>query len=220
MRGADWAGPPALLADNEPQEPPQDAPGCADEPEGDRQPRSQRSGPRATKEPRPDRPSWQDRANRAGQETATELNGMNEKQDADRGARGGQATASSDEGGHTDSRHVSSGVDRPGEPSLPTGTPAEALMGAPGHRPNMLVAFMPGTPPTVVPFLMDVDQVAQFLRLSDNRFPRKSIERYRRLGLQAVRVGRRKFFRLDRVLEFLDRQEQRLETGRNREDPL
>lgn len=61
------------------------------------------------------------------------------------------------------------------------------------------------------PFLMSVDDIAAFFRLADSRtrFPRKTIERYRRMGLRAVRVGRRKWFRLDDVLRFLDDQHER-----------
>lgn len=62
------------------------------------------------------------------------------------------------------------------------------------------------------PFLMSVDDVAAFFRLADSRtrFPRKTIERYRSMGLQTVRVGRRAWFRLDDVLRFLDQQQERL----------
>lgn len=62
------------------------------------------------------------------------------------------------------------------------------------------------------PFLMSLDDVTAFFRLAESRtrFPRKTIERYRALGLRTVRVGRRVWFRLDDVLRFLDEQQERL----------
>ncbi|GEM_PF-4684917 len=65
------------------------------------------------------------------------------------------------------------------------------------------------------PFLMSLDDVAAFFRLaeSNTRFPRKTIERYRTMGLQSVRVGRRTWFRLDDVLRFLDQQQERVGTA-------
>ena len=74
------------------------------------------------------------------------------------------------------------------------------------------VAFIAGNPPRPAPFLMNRDEVAAFFRLHDSRtkFPAKTIQRYRRMGLKTVRVGRRVFFRLDDVLRFLDRQQERL----------
>lgn len=41
-------------------------------------------------------------------------------------------------------------------------------------------------------------------------FPKKTIQRYRRLGLRTVRIGRRVWFRLDDVLRFLDQQQERM----------
>jgi len=49
------------------------------------------------------------------------------------------------------------------------------------------------------PFLMNTQELAQFLRL-DVRFPADSIERMRRHGLKAVQVSRHVFFKLDDVL--------------------
>jgi len=65
------------------------------------------------------------------------------------------------------------------------------------------------------PFLMSVDDVMAFFRLSESRtrFPRKTIERYRKMGLRSVRVGRRVWYRLDDVLRFLDEQQERLQDG-------
>lgn len=62
------------------------------------------------------------------------------------------------------------------------------------------------------PFLMRQDEVAAFFRLheSKTKFPEKTIQRYRRMGLRTVRVGRRVWFRLDDVLRFLDQQQDRL----------
>ena len=64
------------------------------------------------------------------------------------------------------------------------------------------------------PFLMNPDEVAAFFRLHESRtkFPEKTIQRYRRMGLRTVRVGRRVWFRLDDVLRFLDDQQDRLST--------
>ncbi len=63
-----------------------------------------------------------------------------------------------------------------------------------------------------VPFLMRADEVAAFFRLheSKTKFPEKTIQRYRRMGLRTVRVGRRVWFRLDDVLRFLDERQDRL----------
>lgn len=62
------------------------------------------------------------------------------------------------------------------------------------------------------PFLMRQDEVAAFFRLheTNTKFPEKTIQRYRRMGLRTVRVGRRVWFRLDDVLRFLDEQQERL----------
>ena len=62
------------------------------------------------------------------------------------------------------------------------------------------------------PFLMSESDVADFFRLADSKtkFPAKTIQRYRQLGLRSVRVGRRRWFTLPDVLDFLDRQQDRL----------
>jgi len=59
---------------------------------------------------------------------------------------------------------------------------------------------------------MSVDDVAVFFRLADShtRFTRKTIERNLSMGLQTVRVGRRKWFRMDDVLRLLDQQQERI----------
>lgn len=61
----------------------------------------------------------------------------------------------------------------------------------------------------LAPYLMSRDDVADFFRLAESktRFPRATIARYVRMGLRTVRVGRRKWFRLDDVLRFLDDQQ-------------
>ena len=66
------------------------------------------------------------------------------------------------------------------------------------------------------PFLMHRDELVALLRLNDERtkFTSKTIQRYRKLGLRSVRVGRRVCFRLDDVLRFLDQQQRRLEALR------
>ncbi len=60
---------------------------------------------------------------------------------------------------------------------------------------------------------MSLDEVIAFFRLnkSKTKFPSKTIQRYRSMGLKTVRIGRRVWFRLDDVLCFLDRQQTRLE---------
>ncbi len=80
---------------------------------------------------------------------------------------------------------------------------------------GMPVVFIVGDPPRPAPFLMNRDEVAAFFRLQDSRtkFPAKTLQRYRKMGLKTVRVGRRVFFRLDDVLRFLDRQQDRLTRG-------
>jgi len=62
------------------------------------------------------------------------------------------------------------------------------------------------------PFLMGPEEVAAFFRLheSKTKFFEKTIQRYRRMGLRTVRIGRRVWFRLDDVLRFLDEQQDRL----------
>lgn len=62
------------------------------------------------------------------------------------------------------------------------------------------------------PFLLSRDDLTDLLRLHDSKtkFPSKTIQRYRKLGLPSIRVGRRVWFRLDDVLGFLDRQQKRL----------
>ena len=54
--------------------------------------------------------------------------------------------------------------------------------------------------------------LTDLLRLHDSKtkFPSKTIQRYRQLGLPSIRVGRRVWFRLDDVLGFLDRQQERV----------
>ena len=61
------------------------------------------------------------------------------------------------------------------------------------------------------PFLMNRDEMLGFLRLNDGsiKFPLKSLQRYRRMGLRSVRIGRRVWFRVDDVLRFLDHQQER-----------
>jgi len=72
--------------------------------------------------------------------------------------------------------------------------------------------FIAGDPPTPAPFLMNQAELIRFFRLHEThtRFPAKTIQRYRRMGLQTVRIGRAVWYRLDDVLRFLDRQQDRL----------
>ena len=55
------------------------------------------------------------------------------------------------------------------------------------------VVFIAGDPPKPAPFLLNGDEVAAFLRLQDSgtKFPKKTPQRYRRMGMRTVRVGRR-----------------------------
>ncbi len=64
------------------------------------------------------------------------------------------------------------------------------------------MVFIAGDPPRPAPFLMGLEDVIDFFRLRESRtkFPAKTIQRYRKLGLKAVRVGRRRWFRLDDVM--------------------
>ncbi len=77
--------------------------------------------------------------------------------------------------------------------------------------PVVVIHYADGTTQPA-PFLMRADEVAAFFRLheSKTKFPEKTIQRYRRIGLRTVRVGRRVWFRLDDVLRFLDDQQDRL----------
>jgi hypothetical protein len=68
---------------------------------------------------------------------------------------------------------------------------------------------------TPAPFLLSVAELTAFLRRGESvRFPSKTIARYRSMGLRAVRVGRRVWFRLDDVLRFLDAQQARVPSDR------
>lgn len=62
------------------------------------------------------------------------------------------------------------------------------------------------------PYLMTRDELIAFLRLNESRtrFPTSTIARYRRLGLRTVRVGRRVWYALPDVLDFIDRQQGRV----------
>lgn len=66
--------------------------------------------------------------------------------------------------------------------------------------------------PRLAPFLLAEADLIDLFRLAESRtkFPRKTIQRYRKLGLRSVRVGRRVWFRLDDVLRFLDERQERL----------
>ena len=84
---------------------------------------------------------------------------------------------------------------------------------------GMPIVFLAGDPPEPAPFLMSREEVIRFFRLAEGRtkFPAKTIQRYRRLGLKTVRVGRSIWFPLDDVLRFLDHQQRRLQRERRRE---
>jgi hypothetical protein len=90
------------------------------------------------------------------------------------------------------------------ETSEETEAPARTYAGMP-------LAFIAGDPPIPAPFLMSRDEAIRFLRLNDSRtkFPASAIQRYRKMGLQTVRIGRCVWFRLDDVLRFLDDQQAR-----------
>jgi len=68
-------------------------------------------------------------------------------------------------------------------------------------------AMMPDGQPA--PFLMTVDDLTAFLRLT-NRFPAKTIERMRKRGLLATQVGQRVLFQLPDVLAFLGQERERV----------
>ncbi len=88
----------------------------------------------------------------------------------------------------------------------------------PEQRPSryrgLPVVFLAGADGVARPasYLMTDADVADLFRLRDSatRFPDKTIARYRRLGLRSVRVGRRRWYALPDVLDFLDRQQSRL----------
>ncbi len=82
---------------------------------------------------------------------------------------------------------------------------------------GMPTIYIADDPPTPAPFLMSQDEVIRFFRLhqSKTKFPAKTIQRYRRMGLKTVRIGRRVWFRLDDVLRFLDQQQNRFSENRH-----
>ena len=87
----------------------------------------------------------------------------------------------------------------------------------PSRYRGLPVAFMrtPGGETAPCPYLMTVDELIGFLRLHESRtrFPKSTIARYRRLGLRTVRVGRRAWYALPDVLDFLDGQQVRVAGG-------
>lgn len=80
------------------------------------------------------------------------------------------------------------------------------------HSMPLIIIQHPDGTTQPAPFLMRQDELIAFLRLYDCniKFPEKTIQRYRRMGLRTVRVGKRVWFRLDDVLRFLDEQQERL----------
>jgi len=78
-------------------------------------------------------------------------------------------------------------------------------MGQPNK--HVLIPCMPDGRPA--PFLMNAQELAQFLRLNV-RSPGDSIERMRRHGLKAVQVSRHVLFRLEDVLDWLHIQQDRV----------
>lgn len=84
----------------------------------------------------------------------------------------------------------------------------------PSRYRGLPVPFMrtPGGEVVPCPYLMTVDELIGFLRLHESRtrFPKSTIARYRRLGLRTVRVGRRAWYALPDVLDFIDAQQSRL----------
>lgn len=102
---------------------------------------------------------------------------------------------------------------KPVEPAEHT-TPCQEVQGPARSYCGMPIVFMAseqGQPPMPAPFLMSRDEVIRFFRLhqSGARFPAKSIQRYRHMGLRTVRVGRCAWYRLDDALRFLDGQQAR-----------
>lgn len=63
------------------------------------------------------------------------------------------------------------------------------------------------------PYLLTREELIAFLRLHESRtrFPKSTIARYRRLGLRTVRVGRRVWYALPDVLDFIDAQQVRVQ---------
>lgn len=80
-----------------------------------------------------------------------------------------------------------------------------------------LVVFMAGPDgePVPAPYLLSYGDLAALFRLKDSgtRFPQATIRRYRELGLRSVRVGRKVWFRLDDVIDFLESHQGRLQGG-------
>ena len=60
-----------------------------------------------------------------------------------------------------------------------------------------------GTP---APYLMTLEELCEFLRIERVRYPREAVERLRHRGLSAIQVGKRVLYRVDDVVDFLDRQ--------------
>ena len=131
----------------------------------------------------------------------------------DRGHGGEAARDDSVKGPRTSSRHEISGGSSQGQsPPVDTAGPEAGPPDPERSYRGMPVVYLAGDPPEPAPFLMNADEVSRLFRLADSKtkFPRKTVRRYRRLGLRTVRVGRRVWFRLDDVLRFLDRQQSRL----------
>ena len=65
-------------------------------------------------------------------------------------------------------------------------------------------------------FLLSNEDLIDLLRLADSgtRFPICTIQRYRKLGLQSVRIGKRVWYRLDDVVKWLDEHHTRLRVGK------
>ncbi|MDX2146583.1 MAG: helix-turn-helix domain-containing protein [Planctomycetota bacterium] len=108
-----------------------------------------------------------------------------------------------------------------GKNPVPPGGPTDITQLAPGQRPDestppdmayrgLPVMFMRRAGGTIepAPFLMTMEEVADLLRLRESgiRNPEATLRRYRKSGLQCVRVSRRVLFRLDDVLRWLDGQ--------------
>jgi hypothetical protein len=73
-------------------------------------------------------------------------------------------------------------------------------------------------------FLLSREDVIDLLRLADSgtKFPKSTLDRYRKLGLRSHKIGRRVWIRLDELIAFLDAHHTRLRVGKaewNRHQP-
>lgn len=90
-------------------------------------------------------------------------------------------------------------------------TPTRSTFRTRSRYRGLPVVFIAGADgePRPAPYLLSAEDVADLLRLRDSRtkFPSKTLQRYRRMGLRSVRAGRKTWYALPDVLDFLDRQQ-------------